>query len=285
MSQPSHTHQLTTPRLHPGVSVADLAQVVHELTAPTGHDQVVVTSTTDDRLEVKIWPIPAGAPSPTDVLIGWRPRGPVGAVGLVVSGQEHSPVHLGRVGLTVMIDSQARAATVLERPEHQPELILETPQGWASDALHRTLGLATPPPDVPVSACVDASWLAQVAAVAWPPEVDGLPPLTWAQIAPLHPLAPAGPSSTPQALAALTTEMDRASGWSRLLHQAAASLPPSAIHPPGGRPVPLGAWFDQGSFSRWMLRQQPDVSDLFWDLLDQLTDEAASKLMDALVSL
>jgi hypothetical protein len=177
----------------------------------------------------------------------------------------------------VLADTDGAAATVLERPGAEPILLAEQPQGWGADALRRTLGLPTPAPEHPVSACVEATWIAHLAALAWPAGIDRLPPLTWEQVARVHPLAdPCGAVPTPQALAHSTCSLDRESSWSRLLQSVATEITGATPSPPGGRTVPLAAWFDQGSFSRWMLRQ-PDTDQVLLDLLDHLTDHAAEQ--------
>lgn len=268
------------------LSVAELADLVHEAATPLQQDLVVVVRTHPDHLDLALWPIGGHGPSPTDVLIGWRPDPGVRAVGLVSAGQEYGPAHQGPVAVTVLADTDGAAATVLERPGAEPILLAEQPQGWGADALRRTLGLPTPAPEHPVSACVEATWIAHLAALAWPAGIDRLPPLTWEQVARVHPLAdPCGAVPTPQALAHSTCSLDRESSWSRLLQSVATEITGATPSPPGGRTVPLAAWFDQGSFSRWMLRQQPDTDQVLLDLLDHLTDHAAEQLLAALISL
>jgi hypothetical protein len=265
--------------------VVALAELVHEAAAPLHQDLVVVVRTRSDHLDLALWPIADPGPSPTEVLIGWRPEPGARAVGLVSAGHEHGPARTGPVSLTVLTDVHGGSATVLERPDRPPLTVTDPPQGWGADALRRTLGLPTPPPDHPVSACVEVTWLAHVAALAWPAGQPPAPPLDWPRVARVHPLVELGaPVPTPHDLARATRSLDTVSSWSRLLHQAAADLPAGPT-PPGGRTVPLVAWFDQGSFSRWMLRRQPDADQLLFDLLDHLTDEAAEQLLAALVSL
>lgn len=267
-------------------TVAALAELVHQAAVPLGGDLVVVVRTRAEHLDLALWPVPPG-PSPTEVLIGWRPEPGARAVGLVSAGHEHGPTRHGPVALTVLTDARGDSATVLERPDEPATTLVEPPQGWGADALRRTLGLPTPAPVHGPSACVESTWLAQVAALAWPTDASAASgPVTWEQVAGLHPLAdPHGPVATPRALARATLALDRASSWSRLLEQADAALPHPDLHPPGGRTVPLTAWFDQGSFARWLLRHQPDPDQLLFDLLDHLPERAADQLLAALVSL
>ena len=97
-----------------------------------------------------------------------------------------------------------------------------------------------------------------------------------------------------QAVVSLTARIGIPSARNRMVFRTPrAIVPPSGSYeitgatpsPPGGRTVPLAAWFDQGSFSRWMLRQQPDTDQVLLDLLDHLTDHAAEQLLAALISL
>lgn len=271
--------------LAPHLPIPDLAQVVHEATASLHQDLVVLVRTTPNHLELAVWPVPHPGPSTIDVLVGWRPDPGLRAVGLVSTGEEHGPERQGPVALTVLTDTDGHSATVLERPHGDPLTLVEEPTGWGADALRRTLGLPTPPPQHPVSAYVDAVWLGFLASEVWPAEAGRPTTLGWDQVARLHPLAePDGPSRRPHELAQAARSMDRSSSWSRLL-QALALDRAGAVQPPGGRSVPLTAWFDQGSFSRWMLRSQPDPDHVLFDLLDHLTDEAADRLLEALVSL
>lgn len=267
-------------------TVADLAELVHQAAVPLGRDLVVVVRTPADHLDLALWPVPPG-PSPTEVLIGWRPEPGARAVGLVSSGREHGPDRQGPVTLTVLAERGGASATVLERPGRPPLTLVEPPQGWGADALRRTLGLPTPAPAHGVSAWLESTWLALVAALAWSADdPPGRNPVTWEQVAGLHPLADAhGPAATPRALARATLALDRTSSWSRLLEQADAALPHPTTRPPGGRTVPLTAWFDQGSFARWLLRQHPDPDQLLLDLLAHLSERTADQLLEALVSL
>lgn len=267
-------------------TVADLAELVHQAAVPLDRDLVVVVRTGTGHLDLALWPVPSG-PSPTEVLVGWRPEPGALAVGLVSAGHEHGPTRHGPVTLTVLTDARGAGATVLERPGQPAMTLVEPPQGWGADALRRTLGLPTPAPDHGPSACVESTWLAQVAALAWPTDATAAAgPVTWEQVAGLHPLAdPHGPVATPRALARATLALDRTSSWSRLLEQAEAALPRLGQHPPGGRRVPLTAWFDQGSFSRWLLRHHPDPDELLFALLDHLPDGPADQLLAALVTL
>lgn len=45
------------------------------------------------------------------------------------------------------------------------------------------------------------------------------------------------------------------------------------------------AWFDQGSFSRWVLRRQADPAPVLLELLDALDERTGQRLLSALVSL
>lgn len=279
----------------PGLPTPELTHLVHEAAAPMHRDQVVVVRFHADHLDLALWPIPPSGRSNTEVLVGWRPDPGVRAVGLVSAGTARAidpgtdQTRLdGPVTVTVITDVEGHTATVLEHQGGEVVTVPEPPTGWGADCLRRTLGLPTPRPEVPVSACVEGTWLAHLSAAAWDPSTGRSRALSWAEMAQMHPLGQAGQglaTPAPRSLARLTQLLDQESSWSALLEAVGSEIPGSTLNPPGGRQVPLAAWFDQGSFSRWMLRRVPDPDQVLFDLLDHLSEEGADRLLSALVSL
>lgn len=105
------------------------------------------------------------------------------------------------------------------------------------DALQRTIGLATPPPSLEVSALASRVWLDRVVGLA----VDHPRPraLSWTDLAGRHP----GTCGR---------------NWRQLAR---------ALHDPGlVVPPALESWFDAGSFERWLLHRLPEPDDLLDDL-------------------
>jgi hypothetical protein len=55
------------------------------------------------------------------------------------------------------------------------------------------------------------------------------------------------------------------------------------LAPPGGRPIDLPDWFDDGSFSRWVTRNLVPGEDLLPAVLDALPETVGQELLEALV--
>lgn len=129
------------------------------------------------------------------------------------------------------------AGTAIEAPEEA--------RGLVPDALRRCLHLPTPPPDVPVATFFTAVWFGAVRAVG----AASSRPLGWEQLQSLHPSHHPG-----RPLAVTAREQASGIGWDGLRWQTVERrwVVPS-VSPE------LAAWFDDGSFARWI---QPSSADL-----------------------
>jgi hypothetical protein len=136
----------------------------------------------------------------------------------------------------------------------------DAPVGRLPDLLRRSLGLPTPAAGVPVAEWWQACWLdSLVAAAAAEPGGDVVPAL---------PLTGTMPVALVQALVDepdLCTE----AGWARVRQLAAAPEPPADPGPAAVRATVApfvtpaeAAWFDDGSFARWVLGSLPSVDEL-----------------------
>jgi len=268
---------------HP--TIHELADLVHEAATPLNRDLVAVVHTDGRTVELGLWPISDEANATPDVLIGWRPDPGIRALALVSAGLEHGSSGGGPVTVTVASEMSGSTATVIERPGGETIRVSETPLGWGADALHRALGLPTPRPTESLSACVEGIWLTHIALRHFP-WGEAAPALAWEDLAAIHPLVdPDGDTPTPRSLAAATAALDAEASWSSLLEVLDTDIVSAGVHPPGGRMVAPTAWFDQGSFSRWVLRRQADPAPVLLELLDALDERTGQRLLSALVSL
>lgn len=136
----------------------------------------------------------------------------------------------------------------------------EPPVGRLPDLLHRTLGLPTPAPGLSAAEWWRAFWLDALVATA--ADAPGHAP------DPAQPLTSTLPPELVQALVdepGLCTD----AGWPRLRRLAAAPEPPDAPGPAAVRAAlapfvepTVAAWFDDGSFARWLLDALPSVDEL-----------------------
>ena len=117
--------------------------------------------------------------------------------------------------------------------------VLTDGTGPLDDLCHRIIGLGTPPPDTPARRFLDALWLDRVLA-----EALG------------RPRGAAGPC--PDTVLELRP---KAQGWPELRQSCAVGR----LAIPGVEPADA-AWFDDGSFARWVVRSTPDPCEALADL-------------------
>lgn len=141
--------------------------------------------------------------------------------------------------------------------------------GLTLDCLQRTLGLPTAPPLVPTGHVFASMWLANVARVGR--EMGGS--FTWAQACALHPatrLTDDGPRRAARTLVPAARALERACDWDRLRWLVVeGSWQPGTVSPTEA------AWFDAGSFCRWVMDQTAPV--------DHLIDEIRTVARPAIV--
>ena len=128
-----------------------------------------------------------------------------------------------------------------------------------TDLLQRAVGATTPPAALTVSALAGRVWLDRLIDLL--ADHPGSSSAAWEELAKRHPIAPAAGRRRPadaRALSRLARSLDEPGGWRRLaqsLRDTDLSVPPD-----------LEAWFDAGSFERWLLHRLPEPHDLLDDL-------------------
>lgn len=206
-------------------------------------------------------------------LLGERPHGSVGAVGLAApatvsrhDGDEQwtgSVVHLvSRAGISVTAVAQGGDVTVFG-PDLEPQT------GRVPDACRRVLDLPTPPPTTSMTPFVFGAWLEVIGG-----RVDD-ETLDWPAIVAFHPAAMVLPSvPTPAEVAAATRELGESMEWDRFRRVIAAvgGFP----FGPDGRAVAARA--DAGMFSRWAMDELPATVDALDRLARDLTPGAHDRV-------
>lgn len=288
------------------LALSSLAELLHDATAGAAGPLLVTVDCRAHEVAFGTWEVPAEVRHPADPLVGFLAPAAWDAVGLVATGRarplrptdrtgagsptgpagrapadhEVGPIEPGPARSTVLAHRDGRACAVLEVGGRPPEVIDAAPEGWVADVLARALGRPTPPPAEPLAAWVEAAWLHQVAgiALAAPGRIR-----SWGRVARLHPLHPPGRVLPGALLAVETQAIDLQSSWTRM-RLLSGIAPATTVHPPGGLPTTLADWFDDGSFSRWVLRDLPPAAELLPAVLDALPAEVGCELLDALVS-
>ncbi len=282
-------------------SLRQLAEVLHEGTAGWPGSLLVTVAPAEADVAIGTWPVPTEVDHPADPLVGFLAPEEWVALGLVTRGKAWvddpagagtgARVHAGPLVLTDAVASPVRitslfgrdgtATSVLTRADEPVEVIDEAPAGWVADVVTRALGRPTPPPESALSTWVEAAWLDRIADLVLdsPGRVR-----RWDALARLHPLAPPGAALAGVLLAVETRALDLESSWARMrrLWRGAAPVGPG-LRPPGGRPIALPDWFDDGSFSRWITRHLVPGEDLLPAILDAVPGSVGSELLESLV--
>lgn len=192
-------------------------------------------------------------------------RAPVGSsvVGASFLGVERSTED-GAAGAEVRIDvTVGRGGVVRSTVRHAATGDPVRPMddggptdGRVVDALHRVLGVPSPGGPPPLEELLTGLWMLQVA-----PLIDRTPPGRgpgWADVAALHPEAPAGtrrPGAVPasaESLAEATVALTAGESWERLRRSAAAGRFDAPELDPAD-----AAWMDTTLFARWMVESFP----------------------------
>lgn len=258
----------TTPSPTTTPPLTSIAELVHRHTASASIDQIVLVELGRHDLAIGTKAVGSEAEHPADALTGFVAPAETNAVGLATIGFEHDLDRPNRrptpVRLTVVADRRGEIASVIERPTGDAQVLHEAPSGWVADLLLRTMGLPTPAPVDRLARWVEVAWLdlIAVASLGRPGELR-----SWSAIAHLHPLHPDGPTLPPALLGVEAEAIELESSWASL------------------RRAMKDDWFDDGSFSRWVQRNQPPAEAILPAVLDALPHEVGRQLLDALVTL
>lgn len=278
-------------------ALASLTELLHDATAGATGPLLATVDCRADDVVLGTWAIPAEVRHPADPLVGFLAPAAWDAVGLVATGRvrplrpadrvgstaadpDVEPIGPGPVRSTVLAHRDGGVCSVLEMAGRPPEVLERAPEGWVADVLARALGRATPPPAESLAGWAEAAWLHEVATIALA-KPGGI--RSWGRVARLHPLHPPG-AALPGALLAVEAQaIDLQSSWTRM-RLLSGIAPTVTVRPPGGLPTTLADWFDDGSFSRWVVRDLPPAAELLPAVLDALPADVACELLDALVS-
>ena len=152
-----------------------------------------------------------------------------------------------RVRVTTLMSRRAGLATVVRHEgSDETEEMPDGAVGRIPDVFSRCLGLPTPPPDVPVEGFFAAVWLAAIRQRA-----EASPrPLSWSEVERLH---PAHRDDRPLPVAVV--QQAKGIGWDGVRWQTIEGQWALA-----GVDAELAAWFDDGSFARWIYAQPEDLA-------------------------
>lgn len=175
--------------------------------------------------------LPLDGAAPEELLLGAEAPAEWSAVGVATRGRAGPITGDGSSSTAEVVVLVPRVGEVVGRMRHGGEVITDPPEyGLTVDCLQRALGLPTAPPQVP---CVH--WL----ATAWLEAV----------------LRSTDPGET---VAGLDAGMEWSSlGWERVRQLVASGRWPDLTVAPED-----AAWFDEGSFSRWVLAGRPPLAAL-----------------------
>jgi hypothetical protein len=204
-----------------------LAETLIESLAGGGESALVHVVFRSDGPDVGILPLDGVAPA--EFLLGAEAPAEWAALGVATRGRAgplsgRSPSSTAEVVVLV-----PRAGEIVGRMRHAGQLIKDAPEyGLTVDCLQRALGLPTAPPQEPATIVLAMAWLQAVLNAADPAE----------------------------ALAMLESGLDWDSlRWERLRQLVAQGAWQDAAVAPED-----AAWFDEGSFSRWLLAGRPPLT-------------------------
>lgn len=268
------------PVRHP---LASLAEAAH-LAAPHHGNSVVCIDLGPHDVAVGHWPVPDLLDHPGESLIGMVAPDRWDAVGLSCDSHRHrlDTGHRAPARTTILADRGASFAGIIDDGQDDLRIISDVPVGMMADALLRVLRLPTPDPPVPLGYLVESAWLDAIAAEALrqPGQIR-----SWARVADLHPLAaPERPGEPGVCLSIAVQALQAESSWARMLQLWASNITASRHQPPDMAVIPVGTWFDEGSFARWTLRLLPVAEDVLPAVIDALPDAIGGELLDALVT-
>lgn len=177
-------------------------------------------------------------------------------------------------GVVVLV---TRSGEIVSRVRQGERVLTEAPAyGRTLDGLQRALGLPTAPPDVPPTVLFAAIWLERVLEAMRPRRRR----LTWHEIRDLHPafdlLGDNAPTAAEDFLLTLKA-LAQACDWDRLRWLTVeGSWDEPSVTPSHA------AWFDAGSFARWVLGEHRPLSELVTDAFEVLSPGDARRCAQVL---
>lgn len=270
------------------LTLTELTELVHATFSGSAGARIVSVDVGSADVALGTWPVPSEVAAAGDCLVGFLAPPEWAAVGLVAGGQRRTlePTSLeppSSLRCTVLFDRDGNARSVLHEPDSPPELVTDAPEGWVADLLRRALALPTPPPGSSLGEFLERTWLDRVAALvlARPGQIRH-----WRAVARRHPLAPPGKALPGVLLGLNVRALEAESSWTRmrLLWSASSGGRHRGPQVPGGVPIALADWFDDGSFSRWVARNLPETDLVLPAVLDALPADVGAELLEALTS-
>lgn len=217
---------------------------------------------------------PAGAVFP-DAAIGAIAPPTWSAVGLLAPARVHHPGITSADGtLAVLVDRAGDVACAVADGDDTTRTFDE-PEGRIVDVCRRLLGLRTPPPAARPEELWRAVWLDRLAAAALAGELPS--PLTADAVLARHPLGrrPGPPDAA--------IERRRAQlSWERI-HRAVSTGEGVGALVDLGLDRAAAAWFDTGSFARWVLAENAPAPDAV-DALGESCGSAGRALVDRVLA-
>lgn len=155
-----------------------------------------------------------------------------------------------------------RRGEVVARMSRGGRVFTDPPSsGVTLDCLQRSLGLPTAAPEVPAMALLAITWLERVVSASRGRR------LSWPEIRHMHPAW------------SMPADLARMFDWGRL-----RQLVIDGKWPEAGPTPEEAAWFDVGSFSRWMLSTRPFLPALIDALPDAVSPADARRCLEKLQS-
>ena len=215
-------------------------------------------------------------------LMGWTAPPHCLAVGTVATGTLRSlpdAAAMTRVRMCCVVGRDGGVGWTLQ-PPGAASCSSPPDAGRVLDCLRRCLGLPTPAPESTSGRLQAAAWVASVLDEA----LRSAGPLTWADVARLHPLArllagtlpgPGAPAEVGP-LGDLIRSAANAWSWEEMRTEAARGNLAGLVD------AGLAEWMDEGMFSRWLLELIPSTEPMLAALEPCLTPSAALRLAGAL---
>lgn len=234
-------------------------------------------STPSPSIEVALAPLPP-SDDPLRSMVGFRAPEHWDGVGVVAPGKAHSPDGTSSILVAILVDRSGEVFARLRNDDGSTIAMPDQCQGRLPDLCRRILAVGCPPPehDSPHHLFI-TMWLSAILEHVLDSPIEHRP--GWNELEVLHPAAQLIPNS-------LDPLTDRARtlaseiGWEqlRLLCADDEFLIPD-VEPADAE------WFDEGSFSRWVIATSGWMGEIAGDLIELLDDDIGARLAEVLETL